>query len=102
MTTNEIVRAIREVFDLEELTAIGEELRLQRSVLSNRKKKQFSVVDEVRFTSKYGIPIEGVVEKINLRYIKVGARDGRMWRVSPLLLKNIYQLPKQEMEVIIR
>ena len=87
-TLNDVLMFIRSTTDGKSLDAIQEatvaSFRLSQAIAATRFRSGMAV----KFTSKHGYDVTGVIQKVNRSSIDVKSNDGtnRTWRVSPGLL----------------
>ena len=73
----------------DDLNNLIDTIKFRRNQISQEAKRLFKVGDKVFFLNKKKGKVEGMVTKINKKYIIVDETHGMMsWRVSPTLLER--------------
>ena len=79
----------QELFDDNDLNNLIDTIKFRRNQISQEAKRLFKVGDKVFFLNKKKGKVDGMVTKINKKYIIVDETHGMMsWRVSPTLLEK--------------
>ena len=72
-----------------DLNNLIDTIKFRRNQISQEAKRLFKVGDKVFFLNKKKGKVDGMVTKINKKYIIVDETHGMMsWRVSPTLLEK--------------
>jgi hypothetical protein len=87
ISLNDMVNAIIETQDIENLRQLGTAVRMRIDQLQESGKLAFKVGSKVSFVGR-GVPVIGIVTKINRKTITVKTSSSA-WRVSPTLLKKV-------------
>tara|TARA_Y100000310_G_scaffold191457_1_gene191446 strand:- start:223 stop:504 length:282 start_codon:yes stop_codon:yes gene_type:complete len=75
--------------DNDDLNNLIDSIKFRRNQIQQEAKRLFKVGDKVFFLNKKKGKVEGMVTKINKKYIIVDETHGMMsWRVSPTLLER--------------
>jgi hypothetical protein len=75
-------------FTNEQLGSIIDAVKFARARLADANKRSLRLGSAVRFTStKTGITLQGVVDKIAIKYVTVRTNQG-LWRVPASMLEN--------------
>ena len=75
--------------DNDDLNNLIDTIKFRRNQIQQEAKRLFKVGDKVFFLNKKKGKVEGMVTKINKKYIVVDETHGMMsWRVSPTLLER--------------
>ena len=69
-----------------ELNAIVAAVNKRRNALTKEAASQWMTGDKVKFNTRDGGVVVGVITKVNRKTINVVAESGMPWRVSPQLL----------------
>ena len=73
----------------DDLNNLIDTIKFRRNQISQEAKRLFKIGDKVFFLNKKKGKVEGMVTKINKKYIIVDETHGMMsWRVSPTLLER--------------
>ena len=88
MKTNQVLASIM-AMNVSEIDAVIEAVKFRQNQLRTMSRGQFSVGDKVKFQStKLNRTVEGIVEKINRKYIIVNANNAGRWNVTPVSLSH--------------
>lgn len=89
-TRNTIVSNIFNVNSLDDLRYIQNAVRQRWGELESRGTLNFRVGNSVKFTSRNGTILTGIVVKVNRKTISVRV-DNVVWRVTPSLLSPLHE-----------
>lgn len=64
------------------------EMKRRRKEKNINARRKFAVNDKVKFMSKYGYEIVGVIERINTTTCTIRSKEDGGWRVSTTLLSH--------------
>ena len=85
MLKDNMIHFIREIDNFDDMREIIDAINEQQRVIARESSRKFSVGDYVYFLNRQGEQIDGVVEKVNPRSVKV--RVGMtIWKVDASLL----------------
>lgn len=90
MTHNDIIRAIYSAtFSASELREVIDAVKNVQAEFHNGAARKFSRGDKVSFLSKFGMPVNATIEKVNPKMIHVVTPGGARWRVPAGMLKSV-------------
>lgn len=85
MLKDNMIHFIREIDNFDDMREIIDAINEQQRVIARESSRKFAVGDYVYFMNRQGEQLDGVVEKVNPRSVKV--RVGAMiWKVDASLL----------------
>jgi len=84
----DVVTYIWNIPDRQEVREIWKILAQRSKQLEQQITSNFAIGDKVKWDSKRGYEVRGIVEKINQQTISVRTEDNSRWKVSPSFLKK--------------